>query len=96
MLFESSPIAHTQFVTECQNSFSIQLTKHLCDEPEGKLRGKESEEPRSGVEGRTDLILLQMVIQTLVEVMEQTRQLVHLDLNIDVIKIIRMVCAAGV
>lgn len=45
------------------------------------MRGEGGEEPGGGVQAGPDLLLLQVAVQVPVVVVEQPRQLVHLDLT---------------
>lgn len=56
------------------------LTKDSCHKAEGEVWGKSGEEPRRGVQTGPDLLLLQVAVEIPVIVVEQTRQLVHLNL----------------
>lgn len=56
-------------------------TKDAGDEAEGKLRGEEREEPRRSIQAGADLVLLQVRIQAAVVVVQQSGQLVHLNLH---------------
>ncbi len=57
------------------------FTKHSSHKSKREVWRKGSEEPGSGVETRADLVLLQMSVQLPVIVMQQTRQLIHLNLR---------------
>lgn len=59
----------------------MKYTKYTGNKAERELRGEESEEPRCGVQAGADLVLLQVSVQVTVIVMQQTGQLVHLDLQ---------------
>lgn len=56
-------------------------TKHSGHESQWEVRGEGREEPGGSVETGADLILLQMSVQLPVIVMQQARQLVHLNLK---------------
>ena len=57
------------------------LTKHSGCEGNGELRGKDGEEPGGSIEERIDLIHAQVLRECVVEVMQQTRQLVETHLQ---------------
>lgn len=57
------------------------FTEHSRHESKWEMWGKGSEEPRSGVQTGADLVLLQMSVQLSVIVVQQTRQLIHLNLR---------------
>ena len=56
-------------------------TEDARDESQGELRGEEGEEPGGRVEAGADLLLLQVGVQPAVVVVQQPRELVHLDLG---------------
>lgn len=57
------------------------LTEYPGNEAQGKLRGEHSEEPGCCVEAGPDLLLLQVAVQVAVIVVQEPRELVHLDLR---------------
>lgn len=56
-------------------------TKYTGNKTKRELRGEESEEPGCGVQAGADLVLLQVSVQVTVIVVQQSGQLVHLDLQ---------------
>ena len=68
---------HTHTNTQTHNRH----TEDACDKAEGELGGEECEEPGGGVETGADLMVLQVAIELPVVVVQQSGQLVHLDLT---------------
>lgn len=59
----------------------MKYTKYTGDKAKLELRGEESEKPGCGVQAGTDLVLLQVSVQVTVIIVQQSGQLVHLDLH---------------
>lgn len=59
----------------------VKYTKYTGNKAKLELRGEESEKPGRGVQAGTDLVLLQVSVQVTVIVVQQSGQLVHLDLQ---------------
>lgn len=57
------------------------LTEDSGHKPQGELGGEHGEKPGRGVEAGADLVLLQVVVEVPVVVVEEPRELVHLDLQ---------------
>ena len=73
---------HTHTHTHTHTSTKdCNVTEDTGDEAEGELGGEEREEPGRGVQAGADLLLLQVVVEFPVVVMQQPRQLVHLNLR---------------
>lgn len=58
----------------------VQPTKYPGHKSKRELRCEEREEPGSGVERGADFIGLQVVVEFSMEIMEQSGQLIHLNL----------------
>lgn len=57
------------------------LTEDSGHKSQGELGGEHGEKPGRGVEAGADLVLLQVVVEVSVVVVEEPRELVHLDLQ---------------
>ena len=57
------------------------LTEDPGDEAQGEVGGEDGEEPGRGVQAGADLVQLQVAVQVPVVVVQQSGQLVHLDLR---------------
>lgn len=59
----------------------MKLTNNTCNKSDGKLGGEDSQEPRCSIERRSNFVDFEMIVEVLVKVVQQSRQLIHLDLQ---------------